>query len=659
MAVVVCWVVATHVFATRSLTAAAGALLTLGLLSGQASAQLAQSSLVSADPADETPHVSDGSVRAIVQIGDTVVVGGTFTQVRAHGATEPIKRSRIFAFDARTGQISTTFKPRFNAAVLSLAAAPDGESIYVGGAFTIRSGVPSRKVVRLSLTDGTRWPGFQAPTINGVVKDLKLSGGRLYVAGAYKQIGGQARGALAALNAKTGKINDNVKLGFADPLRGGQLQVLKMDISPDGSRLVAIGNFSKVLGMPRYQLAVLDLTTVKPTLVNWSTARYQPDCSPRFDTYMRDVDISPDGTYFVVVTSGAYRKGLLCDTAARWELGSTGLDVQPSWVNYTGGDTLFSVAVTGAAVYIGGHQRWTNNPYRADRAGPGAVERYCIAALDPLNGLPYTWNPRRDPRGVGVFDMLSTAEGLWVGSDTNKIGGEWHEKVAFLPLAGGLAVPADNLGQLPNDVYLLGRRQVDGTYGDDAAKSSFDGTTAEYTTTVLSGLPWSHTRGAFMLNGYLYYGWDDGTLRRQSFDGTTLGDVEQLELHGLAAGAPSYFGVKSITGMFFDNGRLYYTQAGQRQLFYRYFTAESGTVGAERFVASGNLKGLDWSKVNSMFFDAATDTIYAVTGTTRMKAVSLVDGRPDGSVRPVSVSGGWQSRGALVFAGKGATAGTS
>ncbi len=76
-------------------------------------------------------------------------------------------------------------------------------------------------------------------------------------------------------------------------------------------------------------------------------------------------------------------------------------------------------------------------------------------------------------------------------------------------------------------------------------------------------------------------------------------------------------------------------------------------------MASGNLKGLDWSKVNSMFFDAATDTIYAVTGTTRMKAVSLVDGRPDGSVRPVSVSGGWQSRGALVFAGQGATAGTS
>lgn len=505
--------------------------------------------------------------------------------------------------------------------------------------------------MRLSLADGTRWPGFEAPAINDAVTDLKLSGGRLYVSGEFTQVGGQTRAALAALDADTGETGANVDLRFSGAMRGGELQVIKMDISPDGSRLVAAGNFSQVLGTPRYQLAVLDLTSAKPTLANWSTTRYKPDCNLRFPTYMRDVDISPDGTYFVVVTSGAYRKGLLCDTAARWELGSTGLNLQPSWVNYTGGDTLFSVAITGPVVYVGGHQRWTNNPYAGDAPGPGAVERYGIAALDPLNGLPYTWNPRRDPRGIGVFDMLSTADGLWLGSDTNRIGDEWHEKLAFMPLAGGSVTPLASPGRLPNDVYLLGRRLADGTYSDAVAKkSAFDGTVAGGTATVQSSVPWSHTRGAFMLSGYLYYGWDDGTLRRQSFDGTTLGDVQTLELHGLTAGAPSYFDVTSITGMFFDNGRLYYTQAGQSRLFYRYFTAESGVVGAERFVSSDNLNGLDWSKVNSMFFDAATDTIYALTGSHQMKKVSLVEGRPAGAVTAVAASAGWRSRGAVVFA---------
>ena len=55
---------------------------------------------------------------------------------------------------------------------------------------------------------------------------------------------------------------------------------------------------------------------------------------------MRDVDISPDGGYFVVGTTGAYRAGSLCDATSRWELGPTGSGQQPTWVDSTGGDTL-------------------------------------------------------------------------------------------------------------------------------------------------------------------------------------------------------------------------------------------------------------------------------------------------------------------------------
>jgi chitodextrinase len=177
-------------------------------------------------------------------------------------------------------------------------------------------------------------------------------------------------------------------------------------------------------------------------------------CASVFDTYMRDVEFSPDGSNFVIGTTGAYSANTLCDTVSRWPSDGTGSNLQPTWVDYTGGDSIHTVAVTGTAIYAGGHNRWLNNPFAGDRVGPGAVPREGIAALDPTNGLPLSWNPGRD-RGIGVFAMVSTAAGLWVGSDTDHIGGETHRKIAFFPVEGGTAIPSDAPYHLPSDLYNL------------------------------------------------------------------------------------------------------------------------------------------------------------------------------------------------------------
>ena len=140
---------------------------------------------------------------------------------------------------------------------------------------------------------------------------------------------------------------------------------------------------------------------------------------------MRDIDFSPDGSYFVghhhrcVRRRRGQRHDVRHDSALGDQRRSTGND--PTWVDYTGGDTTYGVAVTGGAVYIGGHMRWQNNPFQGDQAGPGAVPREGIAALDPVNGLPLSWNPGRT-RGVGAQALFATPPGLWVGSDTTKIG---------------------------------------------------------------------------------------------------------------------------------------------------------------------------------------------------------------------------------------------
>jgi hypothetical protein len=230
--------------------------------------------------------------------------------------------------------------------------------VSAGGSFTKINGVAQKSLVKLRLSDGSRITALKGKT-NARVKDMAVSGGRLYIGGAFKTANGVARSALAAV----------------DPV--------------------------------------------------------------------------------------------------------TGAGQQPTWVDYTGGDTLYSVAITGTAVYVGGHRRWMNNSFAADRAGAGAVAREGIAALDPVNGLPLSWNPGRD-RGVGAFALIATSQGLWIGSDTDRIGRyEYHGRIAFMPLAGGTSVPESRVGTLPGDLFRLG---TDGAM----TRRSFDGTTAGFTTPIPS-----------------------------------------------------------------------------------------------------------------------------------------------------------------------------
>jgi len=784
---------------------AALALLAPLLAASPASAvQVAQNVIVSPDPADFTPNVLNARVNAIVQVGNTMVVGGSFDQVAEPGGPT-LTRDHLFAFDATTGAISSVFTTSTSDHVLALAT--DGTDVFVGGEFGRIGGATHLRVAKIDVS-GNVISSFDAQVTGSAVDDLAYADGRLYLGGAFTAVDGQPRSNFAAVDATTGAVLADVNIPFTGLHNGGTSHVAKIDVSPDGSTLVAVGNFTTVAGQAREQIALLDLVGGAASLATWSTQRFVPQCASRFDTYIRDVDISPDGSYFVVATTGAFfggaNAGVLCDTASRWELGPTGPNQQPTWIDYAGGDTTYSIATTGTAVYVGGHFRWWNNAFAGDTVGPGTVKRKGIAALDPINGLPFSWNPGRK-LGEGVFSLVGTADGLWVGNDTDQIGGEYHARLAFFPVAGGETVPVHVPSTLPGELYSLPRNGCSGPdpsvlyrvnaagpslpsldcgpdwARDDSASPSplhnagsntasysavphvaatvpattpsavfsterwdpgggsemqwdfpvaagtdvtvrlyfanrcsctshvgdrkfdvtvegtkvlssydivadvgtdtgtmksfdvtsdgtvtvlfghvkenplvnaielidrdatpvtpppatflrhrsFDGATAGAPSTLTtSGVDWSTARGSFLSDGRIYYGTADGAMKYRSFNGTRVGTAKPVYLRGLT---PAQFPVASVTGMFYENGRLYYTISGDDRLFYRYFTVESGVIGGVTFVASGPGDGFTWGTVRGL----------ALAGTT------VIAARADGSLTTIGWSGGLPVAGSL------------
>jgi hypothetical protein len=399
--------------------------------------------VVSDNPVNHTPHVTNGSVQAIATVGSRVYVGGTFTTVTNAAGTTTYTRRHLFAYDRNTGAV-LDFAPAVDGAVETIAPAPDGSSIIIGGRFRTVTGTAQRGVAMLR-PDGSRDSSFAART-NGIVNKVLVRGNQLLVAGRFGTANGASRTNLAMFDATSGSLG-----GLNVPVTEGRVKsngtvtkasVQEMDADLAGTRLVVVGNFRRVGGQLRQQIAMIDLPG--GSVSSWSTNRFPngpsggPDaypCYQVFDTQMRDVEFAATGSWFVVVTTGGApdrNARSLCDTTTRWEATSTSGAVE-TWRNCTGGDTLYSVAVTPAAVYVGGHQRWLDNCGGRDAAVAGSFAADGIGAIDPVTGLAIRWwNPGRT-RGVGAEELVAQPEGLYVGSDTTRLGGEYHARLGLFP----------------------------------------------------------------------------------------------------------------------------------------------------------------------------------------------------------------------------------
>src|SRR6476469_5962046 len=138
----------------------------------------AQSVVVSATPASFTPNIQDGQVNAVAQAGNLMIVGGTFTSVKAKKAATATPVHEIVAFDAQPGAIDTSFLPDIEGGEVStISVAPGGQAVFVGGEFATVNGVAAKRLVKLNLADGsidTSWKGVVS--VGSWVEDSQVLG---------------------------------------------------------------------------------------------------------------------------------------------------------------------------------------------------------------------------------------------------------------------------------------------------------------------------------------------------------------------------------------------------------------------------------------------------------------------------------------------------
>jgi hypothetical protein len=349
----------------------------------------------------------NGPVYAAVSDGNGGwYIGGDFTQIG------PYPRNRL-AHILANGEI-TPWNPNADYTVRALAVS--GTIVYAGGDFTTIGGATRNHLAAIS-TDGS----LQAwdPNANGNVYALALSGSTVYVGGQFTTISGQTSNYLAA-------IGTDGSLQSWNPNADGTVNALAVS----GSTVYAGGDFITISGTPRGKLAAIG---TDGSLQSWN---------PNADGTVNALAVS--GT--TVYVGGAFTCFGDCplgtENSTKWtrnHLAAIGTNGSLLPWNPNANDHVFALAlaVSGTTVYAGGNFTTISG-----------TPRNCLAAIG-TDGSLQSWNPNAD-NAVNALAVSVTT--VYAGGDFTTIGGATRNRLTAIGTDGSLQSWNPNAD---NAVYAL------------------------------------------------------------------------------------------------------------------------------------------------------------------------------------------------------------
>ena len=433
--------------------------------------QAAQAGPVSATPATGTPKLAatgtTETVRQLVQCGTTMFAVGSFSEIQRFTTTYP--RNNVFSFSATSPFKVTSWAPDVNGEINSIAFnGGNCHDAYIGGQFTSVNGTKVNNFAEIDTTTGNVVSGFDDHVGGGHIDTLLVVNGHLLVGGTFTTIGGTTTDPYyASVSLVTGKDDGFLHLGisghyqFHNVKRNGT-EVYNQQLSHSHRLLLVEGDFTKVGGLGRQQIFMLNINQTPPKVTGWSSPEFDGSkgeipggfpyqCGDSHPFYIHAAAWSPDDSTIYIADTGIHTWNWdgtfpmpgLCDAAAAFP--ATEKEVLHDWIANDGCDSLYSVAADNSAVYVGGHNRWFPNGDACNSQGKGAIPAPGLAGLAPgstggsliLNSTGKAGLYSRS-RGHGADDMLLTSAGLWIASDnfgggTSCGGLSGYAGICFLP----------------------------------------------------------------------------------------------------------------------------------------------------------------------------------------------------------------------------------
>jgi hypothetical protein len=339
----------------------------------------------------------NGGVYAMAYDGNTLYVGGAFTSVNYGGAK--VARVGLAAINASTGAL-LSWAPTEDGQVNAMAIDTTTHHVYIGGTFATINGTKRDSLAEID--GGTGVLGSFKHGVTGAPYVLAVGHGRLYLGGHITAIDSSARTNLAAFVLSSGALDT----GWAPTADD-----VVYSLYSDTNRIYIGGKFHKINSISG---------TGKLAAVDPATAVRDGSFKPSVDVVVYGIAVGAGSVWASLGGTGGRTISLTPTGALQWTFQTDGDQRSLSYLN--------------GVLYIGGHFDHACSDTNVAAHGvclDGSISRIKFAAVDASTGVITDWNPSGNGiHGVFVAAVNPSLGTIAAGGEFTTIGGVSHGRFA-------------------------------------------------------------------------------------------------------------------------------------------------------------------------------------------------------------------------------------